>query len=130
SAYGPTKNASDDTKVAGGSSGGSAVAVALGIVPLALGTDTGGSIRQPASFNGVVGVKPTYGMVSRYGVISMASSTDTIGCFTKNAKDAAIVMSVLAGKDEKDMTTLPDFFAPEDAKSGQRIGLIKEFIDE
>lgn len=128
SAYGPTKNAVDDSKVAGGSSGGSAVAVALGIVPFALGTDTGGSIRQPASFNGVVGVKPTYGMVSRYGVVAMASSTDSIGCLASNVSDAELVMSVMAGRDEKDMTTLPDYFEPSEAPKGQRIGVIKEFM--
>jgi aspartyl-tRNA(Asn)/glutamyl-tRNA(Gln) amidotransferase subunit A len=131
SAFGPTKNAVDPARVPGGSSGGSAVAVALDIAPFALGTDTGGSIRQPASFNGVLGVKPTYGTVSRYGVVAMASSTDTIGCFTKNAADAELIISVMAGRDPKDMTTLPDFFMPIEApKSGQKIGLIKEFMSE
>lgn len=130
SAYGPTKNAVDDTKVAGGSSGGSAVAVALGIVPFALGTDTGGSIRQPASFNGVVGIKPTYGMVSRYGVVAMASSTDCIGCFAATVEDVELVMDVLAGRDVSDMTTLPDYFAPEAVKPKQKIGLIKEFMSD
>jgi len=130
STYGPTKNAIDQSKVAGGSSGGSAVVTALGVVPFALGSDTGGSIRQPASFNGVVGVKPTYGAVSRYGVVAMASSTDSIGCFTHTAADAELVLSVLAGQDEKDMTTLPDYFMPEMVKPGQRIGLIKEFMDD
>jgi aspartyl-tRNA(Asn)/glutamyl-tRNA(Gln) amidotransferase subunit A len=131
SAFGPTKNAVDQTKVAGGSSGGSAVVTALGVVPFALGTDTGGSIRQPASFNGVVGVKPTYGTVSRYGVVAMASSTDTIGCFASRVSDAELVMDVMAGRDERDMTTLPNFFTPiEAAKPAQKIGLIKEFADE
>lgn len=112
SAYGVTKNAIDQTKVAGGSSGGSAVVTALDIVPFALGSDTGGSIRQPASFNGVYGYKPTYGTSSRYGVVAMASSTDTMGCFAKCAEDVALVTSIMAGRDEKDMTTLPDFFEP------------------
>src|SRR5690606_21909456 len=109
SAYGPTLNSKDKTRVAGGSSGGSAVAVALDLVPFALGTDTGGSIRQPASFNGVVGFKPTYGTVSRYGVVAMASSTDVIGPIASCAEDIQTVMSVIAGKDINDMTTLPDF---------------------
>lgn len=131
SAFGPTKNAIDQTKVAGGSSGGSAVATALGIVPFALGTDTGGSIRQPASFNGIVGVKPTYGTVSRYGVVAMASSTDCIGCFTKDAADAELVMGVMSGRDVRDMTTLPDFFVPQDtARPAQKVGLIKETMSE
>lgn len=130
SAFGPTKNAHDQTKVAGGSSGGSAVVTALDIVPFALGTDTGGSIRQPASFNGVIGVKPTYGTVSRFGVVAMASSTDTIGCFTKEAADAEIVMGVMSGRDSRDMTTLPDFFAPTDAKPGQKIGILKEYMSD
>jgi aspartyl-tRNA(Asn)/glutamyl-tRNA(Gln) amidotransferase subunit A len=130
SAFGPTKNAHDQTKVAGGSSGGSAVVTALDIVPFALGTDTGGSIRQPASFNGVIGVKPTYGTVSRYGVVAMASSTDTIGCFTKEAADAEIVMSVMSGRDARDMTTLPDFFAPAEPKPRQKIGILKEYMSD
>ncbi|MGK2896786.1 MAG: Asp-tRNA(Asn)/Glu-tRNA(Gln) amidotransferase subunit GatA [Candidatus Saccharimonadales bacterium] len=130
SAFGPTKNAHDNTRVAGGSSGGSAVVTALNIVPFALGTDTGGSIRQPASFNGVVGMKPTYGTVSRYGVIAMASSTDTIGCFATNAKDATLVMDIMAGRDKKDMTTLPNFFEPVDAKSNLKVGLIKESMSD
>ena len=130
SAYGPTKNAYNKEHVAGGSSGGSAVAVALGIVPFALGTDTGGSIRQPASFNNVVGIKPTYGTVSRYGVVAMASSTDTIGVLTSSVEDAEIVMDILSGKDTKDMTTLPDFFTPQTVDGPKKIGLIKEFMDE
>ena len=129
SAYGPTLNAADTTRVAGGSSGGSAVVTALDVVPFALGTDTGGSIRQPASFNGVVGVKPTYGTVSRFGVVAMASSTDTIGCFATNATDAELVMDIMAGQDASDMTTLPDFFAPEESKS-LKIGVIKEFMTD
>ncbi len=131
SAYGPTKNAIDQSRVAGGSSGGSAVVTALDVVPFALGSDTGGSIRQPASFNGVVGVKPTYGTVSRYGVVAMASSTDCIGCFTKDAADAALVMEVMSGRDKNDMTTLPDFFQPiKTATPRQRIGLITEFMTD
>jgi len=127
SAFGPTKNAYDVTRVAGGSSGGSAVVTALDIVPFALGSDTGGSIRQPASFNGVVGVKPTYGTVSRYGVVAMASSTDTIGTFTTNVADAELVMEIISGQDHKDMTTLADFFEPlESVQPGLKIGLINE----
>ncbi len=130
SAFGPTKNAVDDTRVAGGSSGGSAVAVALSIVPFALGTDTGGSIRQPASFNGVVGVKPTYGTVSRYGVVAMASSTDTIGVLASSVDDAELLMDILSGRDQKDMTTLADFFTPSRDESPKRIGIIKEFMTD
>ncbi|PKL31046.1 Asp-tRNA(Asn)/Glu-tRNA(Gln) amidotransferase GatCAB subunit A [Candidatus Saccharibacteria bacterium HGW-Saccharibacteria-1] len=131
SAFSPTKNAVDETRVAGGSSGGSAVVTALDIVPFALGTDTGGSIRQPASFNGVVGVKPTYGTVSRYGVVAMASSTDTIGSLTSNVADAELIMDIISGNDKRDMTTLPDFFKPiSEVKPNQKIGLIKDFMAE
>lgn len=130
SAYGPTKNAFDTERVAGGSSGGSAVTVALDIVPFALGSDTGGSIRQPASFNGIVGVKPTYGMVSRYGVVAMASSTDVIGVLSSTAEDAELVMQILSGQDRKDMTTLPDFFEPKALSEPLRVGVIKEFMTE
>ena len=130
SAFGPTKNAVDQTRVAGGSSGGSAVITALDVVPFALGSDTGGSIRQPASFNGVVGVKPTYGAVSRYGVVAMASSTDTIGCFATNATDADLVMEIMSGQDKKDMTTLPDFWTRPQELNKKRVGLIKQFMTD
>lgn len=128
--FGPTKNAHDETRVAGGSSGGSAVAVAKGIVQFATGTDTGGSIRQPASFNGVYGFKPTYGTISRYGVVAMASSTDCIGFFASSASDIDLLMQICAGQDENDMTTLPDYYgAPEVALSDRpkKIGIIKDF---
>ena len=131
--FGPTHNAHDMSRVAGGSSGGSAVSVALDIVPFALGSDTGGSIRQPASYNGVWGIKPTYGTVSRYGVVAMASSTDTMGCFAKNADDVDLVMSIMAGKDLKDSTTLDDFWNREldDAKpKKKKIGIIKDFLKD
>ncbi len=128
SVYGPTLNANDKTKVAGGSSGGSAAAVALDIVPFSLGSDTGGSIRQPASFNGVLGVKPTYGLVSRYGVIAMASSTDVVGCFAKSVLDAETVLEIISGIDEKDMTSLPGSFKATTLDRPQKIGLIKEFM--
>ena len=108
--FGPTLNAYDKKRVAGGSSGGSAVAVALDIVEFATGTDTGGSIRQPASFNGVFGFKPTYGCISRYGVVAMASSTDCVGFFTKSPEDMELLMSIASGQDPKDLTTLPDYY--------------------
>lgn len=129
SAFGPTHNAVDFERVAGGSSGGSAVAVAAGIVPFALGSDTGGSIRQPGSFNGVVGYKPTYGMISRYGVVAMASSTDVVGPLTRTVADAEIVSDILAGQDQCDSNVHPDYFhiaAKTPAKG--KIGLIKDFI--
>jgi len=130
SAYGPSKNPHDPERVPGGSSGGSAASVALDIAPFALGTDTGGSIRQPASFCGVVGMKPTFGTVSRYGVVAMASSTDVIGPFAHTAEDAALVLDVMSGRDAKDSTTLPDFFTPEKTEKPLRIGVVKEWMGE
>ncbi len=131
--FGPTLNAHDRKRVAGGSSGGSAVAVALDIVEFATGTDTGGSIRQPASFNGVYGIKPTYGCISRYGVVAMASSTDCIGFFAKTPDDMNLLMEVASGQDPKDMTTLPDYYGEKhhdiDLKSA-RIGIIKDFDND
>lgn len=128
--YGPTLNAYDTERVAGGSSGGSAVAVALGIVQFATGTDTGGSIRQPASFNGVYGFKPTYGTISRYGVVAMASSTDCIGFFTQTPEDMDLLMSIASGQDRNDLTTLPDYYINTESKSAKRVGVIKDFDNE
>lgn len=129
--FGPTKNAIDTSKVSGGSSGGSAVVTALDIVPFALGTDTGGSIRQPSSFNGVVGIKPTYGTVSRYGVVAMASSTDTVGAIASNISDVEVVMDILSGRDERDMNTLPDFFEIQPPLNKKlKIGIIKDCMTD
>lgn len=130
--FGPTLNAYDKERVAGGSSGGSAVAVALDIVEFATGTDTGGSIRQPASFNGIYGLKPTYGCISRYGVVAMASSTDCIGFFTKTPEDMDLLMSIASGQDSKDLTTLPDYYnTTENSDSApHRIGIIKDFDND
>lgn len=108
--FGPTKNSKNKERVAGGSSGGSAVSVALGIVQFATGTDTGGSIRQPASFNGVYGLKPTYGTISRYGIVAMASSLDVVGFFANTPEDIDLLMTVCSGQDPNDQTTLPDFY--------------------
>lgn len=134
SAYGPTKNAVDPTRVPGGSSGGSATAVALNVVPFALGTDTGGSIRQPASLSGIIGVKPTYGLVSRYGVVAMASSTDTVGVLARHVDDAALVMDIMAGKDIYDSTTLLDrteSYLPVDNVVGKlKVGVVKEYMTD
>lgn len=130
--YGPTSNAHDSERVAGGSSGGSAVAVALDIVEFATGTDTGGSIRQPASFNGVYGLKPTYGIISRYGVVAMASSTDCIGFFAKTPDDMDLLMEIASGQDPRDMTTLPDYYNTTEnmPTEGARVGIIKDFDNE
>lgn len=129
--FGPSKNAVNPKYVPGGSSGGSASAVALGIAPFALGTDTGGSIRQPASFNGVVGVKPTYGLVSRFGVVAMSSSTDTIGCFTTNATDADLVLSVMAGQDQRDMTTYESKYQFDTKLVNKpKVAVVKQFIGD
>jgi aspartyl-tRNA(Asn)/glutamyl-tRNA(Gln) amidotransferase subunit A len=119
--------------VPGGSSGGSAAAVALQMAPFALGSDTGGSIRQPASFSGVVGLKPTYGLVSRSGVVAMASSTDVIGPLARTVEDAALVLDVMAGQDEMDGTTVDRQASYTDLElnlKGQKIGVIKEYMGE
>jgi aspartyl-tRNA(Asn)/glutamyl-tRNA(Gln) amidotransferase subunit A len=134
SAFGPTRNPHDPTRVPGGSSGGSAAAVAAGFVAVALGSDTGGSIRQPAALCGVVGVKPTYGLVSRYGLIAFASSLDQIGPFGATVADAALLLDVIAGPDPLDSTSTPD---PVPAVTphlgagvdGLRVGVVEELTD-
>jgi len=134
SAFGVTRNPWDLARVPGGSSGGSAAAVAAGMAPLAIGTDTGGSIRQPAALCGVVGVKPTYGRVSRYGVIAFASSLDQVGPFARTVEDAALLQQVISGHDPMDSTSIdgavPDYgSALEGDVKGLRVGVVTDWID-
>lgn len=128
-----TKNPHDKTRVPGGSSGGSAAAVVLDMAPFALGTDTGGSIRQPASFSGCIGYKPTYGLVSRSGVVAMASSTDVIGPLARTVEDTALVLDVMAGPDDLDATTISrqdDYTQLATQLKGKKIGIVKEYMSD
>jgi aspartyl-tRNA(Asn)/glutamyl-tRNA(Gln) amidotransferase subunit A len=132
--FGVTKNPHDTSKVPGGSSGGSATAVMLDMAPFALGSDTGGSIRQPASFTGAVGFKPTYGTTSRSGVVAMASSTDVMGPLTRSVEDAALVFDVFAGPDDLDSTTIerdPAGYSDnlDVDLTGKKVGVIKEYME-
>ncbi len=135
SGYGPTRNPWDVTKLPGGSSGGSAAAVIADLCSGALGTETAGSLRQPASWCGVVGMKPTYGRVSRFGVLAMGSSLDSPGVLTKNVEDSAYFLSIIAGYDKNDFTSLkkdvPNYYANLNAKNVKnlKIGIPKEYIN-
>jgi aspartyl-tRNA(Asn)/glutamyl-tRNA(Gln) amidotransferase subunit A len=134
SAYGPTRNPLDTSRVPGGSSGGSAAAVAADMTPIAVGSDTGGSIRQPAALCGLVGMKPSYGLVSRYGLIAFASSLDQIGPLSKTVLDSAILLEVIAGHDPMDSTSLPEpspslVAHVDDGVAGKRVALVRELID-
>ncbi len=131
SAYGPCKNPIDLTRVPGGSSGGSAAAVAQKMAPISVGSDTGGSIRQPASFCGVTGIKPTYGAVSRYGMIAFASSLDQAGPLARNVNDAALALKIMIGKDVRDSTNIDfDFKSHKETKNKKyKVGIIKEFFE-
>lgn len=131
SAFGPTKNPIELGRVPGGSSGGSAAAVAMGSVPAAIGTDTGGSIRQPASYCGLVGLKPTYGAVSRSGLMAMGSSLDQAGPLTKSVADAEIIFNVMAGQDQRDMTTISNETYPAvPTKETYTFGVPRSFLQE
>lgn len=131
SAFGPTKNPHDTSRVPGGSSGGSAAAVAMGAVPIAIGTDTGGSIRQPASYCGLVGIKPTYGAVSRFGLMAMGSSLDQAGVLTNSVADAEVVLNIMKGQDENDMTTIaPDTYPEVPMKETYTIGVPRSFLKD
>ena len=135
SAFGPTRNPWDVERIPGGSSGGSAAAVAADFAPISLGSDTGGSIRQPAALCGIIGLKPTYGRVSRFGLIAFASSLDQVGPFAHDVADAALLLGAISGNDPRDATSVdlpvPDYLASLDRPPGSlRIGVVREYFAE